>query len=90
MLSETLLHCELVKDTKIGITLATSPVLPENDSKEAVESARTEYFACRAEHVEWSESFWLDPIAKGSYPASLLKERAHWYKRVIETNGAEL
>ncbi|MBR0495096.1 MAG: beta-glucosidase [Treponema sp.] len=67
---------ELVKDTKIGITLATSPVLPENDSKEAVESARTEYFACRAEHVEWSESFWLDPIAKGSYPASLLKERA--------------
>lgn len=33
---------ELVKDTKIGITLATSPVLPENDSKEAVESARTE------------------------------------------------
>jgi len=65
---------ELVKDAKIGITFATQPVLPESERAEDVEAARQEYFLCNRENVQWSESFWCDPIVKGAYPERLLKE----------------
>ncbi len=65
---------ELVDGAEIGITLATSPVLPESDSKDAVEEARKAYFACKKDDVVFSDSFWCDPIVKGSYPESLFEE----------------
>lgn len=68
-----LIH-ECVKDAKVGITLATMPVLPENKSEEAVKAAYEDYFACSREYVAWAESFWLDPIVKGAYPESLVAE----------------
>ncbi|MBR1404137.1 MAG: beta-glucosidase [Treponema sp.] len=64
----------LVPDAKVGITFATQPVLPENESEEAIRAAYEAYFSCKKEDVVWSESFWCDPIVKGVYPESLLSE----------------
>ena len=66
---------ELAKDAKVGITLATSPVLPEDKSPQAVEKARDSYFSFCTDTAVWQESFWLDPIALGHYPEQLLKDR---------------
>ena len=64
-----------VKDAKIGITLASAPVLPEDETKNSIDFARNMYFECNEKNAVWSESFWLDSIVFGKYPKTLLLQR---------------
>lgn len=73
---------------KIGITLASSPVIPTLDGKpvsltaatralqgsdSVVTEARDRYFYCGIDNFMWAESAWVDPIALGRYPEGLMK-----------------
>ena len=74
--------------TQVGITLATSPVVPgaarggvaARDgvaAREAdVRAAYDDYFYCGRDNFMWAESAWLDPIVLGRYPQRLVDECA--------------
>jgi len=65
---------EMISDVKVGVTFATSPVIPVSpaDEKKAYES----YFWSGKNAFWWSDAYWVDPIVFGKYPEKLLKECA--------------
>ncbi len=65
---------ELVPDAKVGITLATMPVIPTE--KADPDAAYEKYFYCDKNSFIWSDSYWADPIVFGKYPQQLLNECA--------------
>ena len=73
----------IVKDAQIGITLATSPVIPISKADE--EKAYENYFGCSTEAFFWSDSYWADPIVFGKYP-DVLKEK---YGDLLPGNSKE-
>ena len=70
---------KLVPDAKVGITLAEIPA-----SKADEEAAYESQFFCGKGNIVWSSSFWMDPIAFGSYPEALLKECADIFPEFTE------
>lgn len=63
---------KIIKDVKIGITLATQPSIPVSQDDE--ENAYNAYFSCGKEGFFWMMSYWMDPIVNGHYPKTLLEQ----------------
>ncbi len=63
---------ELVKDSNVGITLATMPAIPLTAADE--KTAYEQYFSCSKEAFYWMDSYWADPIVFGKYPEQLINE----------------
>ncbi len=74
---------ETVENCSVGITLATSPVIPSSLEKLTVEQSYNVYFSCSKDNFVWSESFWVDPLILGEYPKEFVKE-------VSDFSGAEI
>lgn len=63
-----------VPDAKVGITLATQPMIPVTGADE--KAAFDSYFdgGLNGGSCMWSTCYWLDPIVLGSYPKELLEQ----------------
>lgn len=58
-----------VADSNIGISHATVPTIPANDSEPEIQAAAKFLFEDRVgKDAHWSNLLWLDPIIKGAYP----------------------
>ncbi|MCR5701296.1 MAG: beta-glucosidase [Lachnospiraceae bacterium] len=62
------------KKPMIGFTPIGPSFIPKDDSKEAIEEARTRTFGTAGERFCFSLSYWSDPIFLGKYPDELYKD----------------
>lgn len=63
---------EVVKDVKVGFTVASSPICPKEDKD--IEAAKAFYFNCDKNHFAFSDAYWMDAIVYGRYPEKLVNE----------------
>jgi beta-glucosidase len=72
---------------QIGFAPAAGPRIPESDAERDVEAARRCIFACPQPDV-WSQSWWLDPIFLGEWPADGLASFGHLLPEGFERDAA--
>lgn len=70
---------------KISLAHTTRERIPEANTPQNIEAARSEYFACR-ERGFWNIAWWADPVFLGHYPAEGLEAFAADLPRITDAD----